>query len=159
MFTKSEDAVSPVIGTILMVAVTVLIAAAVASFVYGFGSTESKGPTASIRVEPVLETLGVMDMKIKHGGGDRLVSGDWQLSIVAAGQPPSFKVSSSDFNVGDQIVTTNMTSGTGTYNITNSYVNYNGADTVTFTRNEKYDVKIIVYPYQTMVLDKVVEMR
>ena len=37
--TKSkEDAVSPVIGVILMVAVTVILAAVIAAFVFGMGS-------------------------------------------------------------------------------------------------------------------------
>jgi flagellin-like protein len=37
-FRKNEDAVSPVIGTILMVAVTVILAAIVAAFVFGMVS-------------------------------------------------------------------------------------------------------------------------
>lgn len=41
--TKSkEDAVSPVIGVILMVAVTVILAAVIAAFVFGMGSNISK---------------------------------------------------------------------------------------------------------------------
>jgi archaeal type IV pilus assembly protein PilA len=41
--TKSkEDAVSPVIGVILMVAVTVILAAVIAAFVFGMGSNVSK---------------------------------------------------------------------------------------------------------------------
>lgn len=42
--TKSkEDAVSPVIGVILMVAVTVILAAVIAAFVFGMGSNMDKG--------------------------------------------------------------------------------------------------------------------
>ncbi|HOV67301.1 MAG TPA: type IV pilin N-terminal domain-containing protein, partial [Methanoregulaceae archaeon] len=41
--TKSkEDAVSPVIGVILMVAVTVILAAVIAAFVFGMGSNIGK---------------------------------------------------------------------------------------------------------------------
>ena len=36
-FLKEEDAVSPVIGVILMVAITVILAAGIASFVFGIG--------------------------------------------------------------------------------------------------------------------------
>jgi len=51
--TKSkEDAVSPVIGVILMVAVTVILAAVIAAFVFGMGSnvqkTKSVAATAQI---------------------------------------------------------------------------------------------------------------
>jgi flagellin-like protein len=42
-----EDAVSPVIGVILMVAVTVILAAVIASFVLGMGSTVNASPQTS----------------------------------------------------------------------------------------------------------------
>ena len=36
-FVKSEEAVSPVIGVILMVAITVILAAVIAAFVFNMG--------------------------------------------------------------------------------------------------------------------------
>jgi len=42
-----DDAISPVIGVILMVAITVLLAATVASFVLGFGDQNDPGIRAS----------------------------------------------------------------------------------------------------------------
>ncbi|MCG7854185.1 MAG: type IV pilin N-terminal domain-containing protein, partial [Methanosarcinaceae archaeon] len=47
-FIKDEDAVSPVIGVILMVAITVILAAVIAAFVFGMGPPE-QAPQASIR--------------------------------------------------------------------------------------------------------------
>ena len=44
----SEDAVSPVIGVILMVAITVILAAVIAAFVFGMAGNVSK--TRSIAV-------------------------------------------------------------------------------------------------------------
>ncbi|MDD1662485.1 MAG: type IV pilin N-terminal domain-containing protein [Methanomicrobiales archaeon] len=41
-FLKREDAVSPVIGVILMVAITVILAAVIAAFVFGMASGVSK---------------------------------------------------------------------------------------------------------------------
>ena len=41
-FSKDEEAVSPVIGVILMVAITVILAAVIAAFVFGMGSTLQK---------------------------------------------------------------------------------------------------------------------
>ena len=41
-FKKGEDAVSPVIGVILMVAITVILAAVIGAFVFGMGSGVSK---------------------------------------------------------------------------------------------------------------------
>jgi len=42
MWRKDEKAVSPVIGVILMVAITVILAAVIASFVFGMGSNVKK---------------------------------------------------------------------------------------------------------------------
>jgi len=42
-----EDAVSPVIGVILMVAITVILAAVIASFVLGLGDTDDVAPQVS----------------------------------------------------------------------------------------------------------------
>jgi len=41
-FAKNEDAVSPVIGVILMVAITVILAAVIAAFVFGMAGNISK---------------------------------------------------------------------------------------------------------------------
>lgn len=41
-YKKTEDAVSPVIGVILMVAITVILAAVIASFVFGMAGQISK---------------------------------------------------------------------------------------------------------------------
>ena len=43
-----EKGVSPVIGVILMVAITVILAAVIASFVFGLGTTVKRAPTISI---------------------------------------------------------------------------------------------------------------
>ncbi len=44
---NDDDAVSPVIGVILMVAITVILAAVIASFVLGLGGNQQATPTAS----------------------------------------------------------------------------------------------------------------
>jgi len=41
-FTKNDDAVSPVIGVILMVAITVILAAVIAAFVFGMAGNINK---------------------------------------------------------------------------------------------------------------------
>ena len=47
-FKKGEDAVSPVIGVILMVAITVILAAVIGAFVFGMGSGVQKTYTVSV---------------------------------------------------------------------------------------------------------------
>jgi len=49
-FKKGEDAVSPVIGVILMVAITVILAAVIGAFVFGMGSGVSKTYTVGLTV-------------------------------------------------------------------------------------------------------------
>jgi flagellin-like protein len=154
----NEDAVSPVIGVILMVAITVILATVIAGFIYGFSADRSNGrPTTAIKIENVPETSGIIDLRIMHSGGDRLISRQWKLSIVPAGESPVYKDSSTDFGVGDQIITSNLTKGTGNYTVTNSSV-YSDGISGNLTAG-RYDVKIIVYPFKALVLDTIVEVR
>ena len=47
-FKKGEDAVSPVIGVILMVAITVILAAVIGAFVFGMGGSVQKTYTVGV---------------------------------------------------------------------------------------------------------------
>jgi len=89
-----DDAVSPVIGVILMVAITVILAAVIASFVLGLGDTASQSnPQASFswdyEANSTLAGLGKgMDgnLTITHDGGDSItaqelyIRGNWDAS-------------------------------------------------------------------------------
>ena len=50
-FAKNDEAVSAVIGVILMVAITVILAAVIAAFVFGMGSSIKKTYVVSISVD------------------------------------------------------------------------------------------------------------
>ena len=157
---QNDTAVSPVIGVILMVAITVILATVIATIVMSFTGDRSNGrPTVAIKVETVPETIGIVDLRIQHSGGDRLVSGQWKLSIVPVGNPPVYRDSSTDFNVGDQIITYNLTSGTGNYNVTNSAVSDTDGTAGHLISGQKYEVMIIVYPYKALVLDTIILAR
>ncbi|WP_262176536.1 type IV pilin N-terminal domain-containing protein [Haloarcula laminariae] len=61
---RDDDAVSPVIGVILMVAITVILAAVIATFVLGLGdSLSNQAPQASFTCE---------GDDLVHDGGDEL---------------------------------------------------------------------------------------
>lgn len=165
-FKTNCNAVSPVIGVILMVAITVIVTTVVAVFGFGFtgdfGGASPKPPTAAITIASVSETIGITDIKIQHKNGDTLRAGDWWLSIVPVGQPPMYQQSSTVFKAGDQIITMNVTDYSGaTYNVTNAVVNITVGDnpSARLVSGQKYDVKMIVYPFKSMVLDTVVEVR
>ncbi len=157
IFRKDEEAVSPVIGVILMVAITVILAAVIAAFVFGLGGSQTNAPTASIVASNYPDTPGP-DMRIQHKGGDILKGGEWKLSIVVAGYPPQFNTSASgsDLAVGAQIITNYTTiAGTG---ITNTSVG-SASGSAIMGSNTKYDVKLVHIPSNAMLLDQVIEVR
>ena len=156
MFKKNDEhAVSPVIGVILMVAITVILAAVVAVFGFGFGGPDQKGPVASIHVTSVPETTGIIDMKIVHKAGESFKAGDWKISIVEVGEPPAFITANTSFSVGDQIITTNQTNSPGMVSVTNKSITVTGATPIQIKAGIKYDVKVIVFPYKTMTTDTI----
>ncbi len=69
--TKDEEAVSPVIGVMLMIVVTVIIAAIVSGFAGGMSASESKVPNAAFTVDANLNGNGTI--QFKHTGGDELM--------------------------------------------------------------------------------------
>ena len=65
-----DDAVSPVVGVILMVAITVILAAGVASFVLGLGERPEQTPRANFEYE--YSQAGNQNLTITHDGGSNL---------------------------------------------------------------------------------------
>jgi len=154
-FEKNEEAVSPVIGVILMVAITVILAAVIAAFVFNLGGSQEKAPTASIVVANNPDTTNY-DLKISHKGGDTLKGGDWKLSVVPVGTAPTYNLSVSgapgELSVGAQInVSTNTIGST----LVNSTLVEGGAALA----SGKYDVKLVHVPSNAMLVDTVVEIR
>mgnify|MGYP003851806551 CR=1 FL=1 len=85
---SDEGAVSPVIGVILMVAITVILAAVIGTFVLGLGDQVSQtAPQATIGFSdgsgssPVAEgsTVGLIDLE--HNGGDPLSQSDTSIKV------------------------------------------------------------------------------
>jgi len=136
------------------------IATVIAAIIFSFTSDRpTDRPTVALKVETVPETNGIIDFRIQHAGGDRLESGYWKLSIVPVGTAPVYRDSSTDFAVGDQIITTNLTSGTGNYTVTNSAAYNTTGTTGKLISGEKYEVMIVVFPYKALVLDTVILAR
>jgi flagellin-like protein len=105
LFTE-DRAVSPVIGVILMVAITVILAAVIGTFVLGLGDQVSESaPQAQFSFDFANGTYGT----ITHDGGDSI--DDSTLSVVvggttvysgtgAAASPGDVSDSSPDFTAG-----------------------------------------------------------
>lgn len=57
MIRNSDDAVSPVVGVMLMLVVVIIIAAVVSAFAGGIGTDTRKAPQVSLRVIPVIQDI------------------------------------------------------------------------------------------------------
>jgi len=69
---KDDDAVSPVIGVILMVAITVILAAVIASFVLGLGDQNNPAPTADFSFDYTNNGGSADEVVITHSDGDAI---------------------------------------------------------------------------------------
>jgi len=76
--TPTDDAVSPVVGVMLMLVVTIIIAAVVSGFAGGLVSTQEKAPQASIAISTGYVD-GNFDIKFEHMGGDPIRTKDCQF--------------------------------------------------------------------------------
>ena len=83
-FTKNDEAVSPVIGVILMVAITVILAAVIAAFVFGMAGNISKTKVvAATAQKPDASTIVVT----YQGGQD---AGTMQYACISVQDKPTF---------------------------------------------------------------------
>jgi flagellin-like protein len=84
---EDNDAVSPVIGVILMVAITVILAAVIGTFVLGLGDQVSDtSPTASFTFDYTEEPAsGTSDeLTVTHDGGDSIEAANINASVNGA---------------------------------------------------------------------------
>jgi flagellin-like protein len=118
-FFTDDDAVSPVIGVILMVAITVILAAVIATFVLGLGESVSEtAPQANFATDYTegdttstswsSQASGQGALTITHTGGDTIKA---QNLFVTGGIDGRFAWEkaddydpSSDVNAGDSVV-------------------------------------------------------
>lgn len=77
-----ERAVSPVIGVILMVAITVILAAVIGAFVIGIGEDQEVQPTASFNFDFSNNGDDQGDVVISHSTGDTIDSPDSLFVVI-----------------------------------------------------------------------------
>jgi archaeal type IV pilus assembly protein PilA len=103
-FFMNNKAVSPVIGVILMVAITVILAAAIGSSVFGQGTAQS-APQANLDVQSAgVNSAGTASIRIEHLGGDP-INFDPTITKVAVsvngGNSQTLTFNPGTLNVGD----------------------------------------------------------
>jgi flagellin-like protein len=102
-----ERAVSPVIGVILMVAITVILAAVIGSFVLGLGDATESAPQAQF----TFEFDGDKHLNITHTGGDAIEADNLNVtSSVAIGLSEEPDGVYNDSNYGTDIEATDANS-------------------------------------------------
>ncbi|MCX9010087.1 MAG: type IV pilin N-terminal domain-containing protein [Candidatus Methanoperedens sp.] len=153
---KNEEAVSPVIGSILTVAITVILAVVIGVYVFGYGAPPllERPLTTKITAASNSDTPEA-DIKIIHKSGDLLVGGGWRLSVVPVDAAQEFITasSSSEFQVGDQLTVANTTIGANW--LDNRTLNGGGK----LVKGKSYNVKLIQFPSQVLLVDTVIEVR
>jgi flagellin-like protein len=81
-----DEAVSPVIGVILMVAITVILAAVIGTFVLGLGDqVQSTSPQASFNFDFTDNDAGTSDeLDVTHDGGDSISANELAFAVSGA---------------------------------------------------------------------------
>jgi flagellin-like protein len=130
-----DRGVSPVIGVILMVAITVILAAVIGTFVLGLGDSLQQAPQSQISVA----SDSTNSLNISHNGGDPLPQSEILINVDGNDNTSDFygNVSGSDdvFNVGESMYTKSPEFG----------------DTVTVT--------VIHEPSESILLEKEVDVQ
>ena len=134
----NNKAVSPVIGVILMVAITVILAAAIGSSVFGQGTAQS-APQANIDIKTVnLTTPGFI--KIEHLGGDAINFNEGVTKVTAS------------YNGGDS--TTVTATSLGVMDVGSSKVLKTGLLSSNATSGDTLSIKIIDIKTNQLICDK-----
>jgi len=96
-FQDSERAVSPVIGVILMVAITVILAAVIGTFVLGLGDSVESAPQASFGFDYDDDDKTV---EIQHRGGDSLDTGNLEIRVAGDDAEGDANITSVNGSIG-----------------------------------------------------------
>jgi flagellin-like protein len=114
LFNANDRAVSPVIGVILMVAITVILAAVIGTFVLGLGdSLGNSQPSAQLSVENSTSN----NITVSHNGGDSIRAGDLTVNVGGEGvvnlEDNSSLAAGDQFSVGDSTEVSGFTPESG----------------------------------------------
>jgi flagellin-like protein len=103
-FQSDQRGVSPIIGVILMVAITVVMGAVIAGFAYGYLGTTSKAPNVALTV--IDNPNNSSSLLLKDVGGESLLASAWKGSVTAG------KESTANFTTQTQLGANALSTGT-----------------------------------------------
>jgi len=125
---QDEDAVSPVIGVVLMVAITVILAAVIGAFVLNLGGQQSATPQASFDYD-----YGTNNVTVTHDGGDTINGTNLAVKMTSSSNPPTV---SSDVTAGDKVISWGSTSYSSGETVRVVYTNPNTGDSAVLATSE-----------------------
>ncbi len=104
-FLKDRRGVSPVIGVILMVAITVVLGAVIAAFAYGYVGNMAKAPNVALSAMDNPEVVGSTTadaILLRDSGGEDIPTADWQYKVVAGkdGEITTFTAGTDNLTAG-----------------------------------------------------------
>jgi flagellin-like protein len=150
---ESDRAVSPVIGVILMVAITVILGAVIGSFVLGIGGDINETPQVRLGVSDAPDTVEDAETDsddddglfvIEHSGGDTIEADNLNLIVNDLSEDEKIDKSEitdidSDLSTGDRVT-----------------ISENSADPV--TGEVELRVRIVHEPSDNLLLDTTIEV-
>lgn len=169
--------VSPVIGVILMVAITVILAAVIGTFVLGLGGDLQQTPQAQLSAEDASNSSPVDAgnapqniLDIDHKGGDEISEGDIQIRLKGPDSTSFDTVWSGSGAVSDSSNSFSYTDNSGdadsvTIVLTSTPGEFSVGDTVTVEANSpsgdtefdgEWQVQIIHTPSDSILTDRTV---
>ncbi|MCC7575364.1 MAG: type IV pilin, partial [Methanomethylovorans sp.] len=134
--------VSPVIGVILMVAITVILAAVIAAFVFGMGPPE-QAPQASLRASAAGDGTDTW-IKLEHQGGDVIMVKETNTRVTVNGSAITTYTFEGEFRAGETLYLSDTEVSNSTADMTGNSVASPGAT---------IPVKIIDVASQQMIAD------
>jgi len=135
-----DRGVSPVIGVILMVAITVILAAVIGTFVLGLGDSLQQAPQAQLSVD----SGNSSSFNVSHDGGDSIAAGDLQVFV---------NDSSDDFTA-----VTSFGSGDEFSVGSSATIGSEDGELEAFGAGDDVRVRVIHTPSESIILDTEVEI-
>ncbi|WP_048050772.1 type IV pilin [Methanosarcina soligelidi] len=152
---KNDKAVSPVIGVVLMVAITVILAAAIGSSVFGQGTSES-APQANLDIEAagIISSNSTAIIKIEHLGGDPINFDTTKvMASVNGGNSQPITAALGTVTVGD-IKTLYLIDDASTANPKEALKDNSGTSPVPMKSGNTVNIKIIDIKTSQLICDK-----
>jgi len=167
---NDDSAVSPVIGVILMVAITVILAAVIGTFVLGLGDSLQQAPQSTLNAEDASVDYNssanysnddATAFTISQDGGDAINMADARIVIDSQSSSDSATFEQGSWNTSAMVVTmdgTPVASEEGELAVGSSLAIHNDGSNF-LASDSDYRIRLIHVPSDSILLDAEVTLR